>query len=147
MRGGSPWGRPEYAGIYLHARYFDPKLGQFLSPDPIGPAGGLNSFAYGFGDPVNLADASGLTPNFVFCQPQPYCRWADPNSPSPSNGSIGIPIVDWLFDFFFGSRYDPNPGTWPKDPPRVQSSLGPPVVEARCHGIPRPRRRRRIPRP
>jgi RHS repeat-associated protein len=51
---------PEYAGIYLHARYFDPKLGTFLSPDPIGVNGGLNQYGYGFGDPVNRLDPSGL---------------------------------------------------------------------------------------
>ena len=47
---------------YLHARYFDPKLGVFLSPDPIGVEGGMNAYGYGFGDPVNSVDRSGLTP-------------------------------------------------------------------------------------
>ena len=51
---------PEYAGIYLHARYFDPKLGVFLSPDPIGVAGGMNLYGYAFGNPVNGTDRSGL---------------------------------------------------------------------------------------
>jgi hypothetical protein len=46
--------------MYLHARYYDPKLGIFLSPDPIGPAGGTNLYGYGLGDPVNSADRSGL---------------------------------------------------------------------------------------
>jgi RHS repeat-associated protein len=50
----------EYAGICLHARYFDPKLGSFLSPDPIGVAGGMNLYAYGLGDPIIGADRSGL---------------------------------------------------------------------------------------
>jgi RHS repeat-associated protein len=54
---------PEYAGIYLHARYFDPKLGIFLSPDPIGVRGGMNEYGYGFGDPINSTDRSGLGPN------------------------------------------------------------------------------------
>lgn len=54
---------PKYAGMYLHARYFDPQLGTFLSPDPIGVEGGLNQYGYGFGDPVNSADRSGLGPD------------------------------------------------------------------------------------
>ena len=54
---------PETGLTYLHARYFDPKLGTFLSPDPIGVAGGMNQYGYGFGDPVNNADRSGLDPN------------------------------------------------------------------------------------
>lgn len=45
---------------YLHARYFDPQLGTFLSPDPIGVAGGMNLYAYGLGNPVNGTDRSGL---------------------------------------------------------------------------------------
>ena len=40
---------PETALTYLHARYFDPQLGVFLSADPIGIDGGLNQYAYGFG--------------------------------------------------------------------------------------------------
>ena len=48
---------------YLHARYFDPKLGTFLSPDPLNPARpgvGRNRYSYGFGNPVNGTDRSGL---------------------------------------------------------------------------------------
>jgi hypothetical protein len=45
---------------YLHARYYDPQLGIFLSPDPIGVAGGMNQYGYGLGNPVNGWDRSGL---------------------------------------------------------------------------------------
>jgi hypothetical protein len=51
--------------MYLHARYYDPKLGFFLSPDPIGPAGGTNLYGYGLGDPVNGTDRSGTEVCFV----------------------------------------------------------------------------------
>jgi len=34
-----------------------------LSPDPIGPKGGMNSYGYGAGNPANLSDRSGLVPN------------------------------------------------------------------------------------
>jgi hypothetical protein len=46
--------------MYLHARYFDPQLGTFLSPDPIGVEGGMNQYGYGLGDPVNGTDRTGL---------------------------------------------------------------------------------------
>lgn len=58
---------------YLHARYYDPVLGVFLSPDPSNPlaAGvGLNRYVYGMGDPANGSDRSGFgcwDPNGVFC--------------------------------------------------------------------------------
>jgi len=45
---------------YLHARYYDPSLGTFISPDPIGAAGGLNEYGYSFGDPINNVDVTGL---------------------------------------------------------------------------------------
>ena len=46
----------------LGARYYDPTLGRFLSPDPIGHAGGLNLYGYCGNDPVNTVDPSGLAP-------------------------------------------------------------------------------------
>jgi len=60
---GAPWVAPsgsDLANIYLHARYYDPALGIFLSPDPIGAD--LNTYRYSLGDPVNLSDPSGLDP-------------------------------------------------------------------------------------
>jgi RHS repeat-associated protein len=45
---------------YLHARYYDPALGIFLSPDPA--EADLNTYAYAYGDPINLADRCGLDP-------------------------------------------------------------------------------------
>lgn len=56
--------RLEHSGFYLLGRgyrAFSPALMKFLRPDsysPTGP-GGINSFAYGLGDPVNLFDPSG----------------------------------------------------------------------------------------
>ena len=44
----------------LGHRYYDAALGRFLNPDPIGFAGGLNLYAYCFGNPVGLVDPSGL---------------------------------------------------------------------------------------
>jgi RHS repeat-associated protein len=69
---------PKTGLTYLHARYYDPQAGVFLSPDPIGVAGGMNAYGYGFGDPVNLADRGGLTP-----------------LSSPLDGGGGIPGWAW----------------------------------------------------
>jgi RHS repeat-associated protein len=47
---------------YLHARYYDPALGLFVSPDtpnPIEPGVGINRYAYSMGDPINASDRSG----------------------------------------------------------------------------------------
>ncbi|NIX77361.1 RHS repeat-associated core domain-containing protein, partial [Microvirga terricola] len=48
--------------IYLNARYYDPALGRFISPDtldPTKPGVGTNRYAYSFNDPVNLRDPGG----------------------------------------------------------------------------------------
>jgi hypothetical protein len=44
----------------MRARIYDPKLGRFLQPDPIGYDDGMNMYAYTGGDPVNRSDPSGL---------------------------------------------------------------------------------------
>ena len=48
-------------GLYFYrARYYDPVLKRFISEDPIGLAGGINSHAYVEGDPVSNTDPTGL---------------------------------------------------------------------------------------
>jgi len=42
-------------------RYYDPKVGRFISKDPIGLAGGVNVYQYA-PNPVNWADPLGLSP-------------------------------------------------------------------------------------
>jgi len=48
-------------GLYFNrARYFSPKLGRFISRDPIGLDGGINTYAYVGGNPINYIDPLGL---------------------------------------------------------------------------------------
>jgi RHS repeat-associated protein len=48
--------------MYMRNRYYDPATGQFTQPDPIGLAGGLNSYGFAAGDPVTFSDPYGLCP-------------------------------------------------------------------------------------
>jgi RHS repeat-associated protein len=53
---------PETGLQYLHARYYDPVLGKFLTPDTLDPTEegvGTNRYAYSEGDPINFSDPSG----------------------------------------------------------------------------------------
>ncbi|MDX9823069.1 MAG: RHS repeat-associated core domain-containing protein, partial [Syntrophales bacterium] len=64
---------PETGMYFYRARYYDPKVGRFVTKDPIGFKGGINVFAYVQNNPVNKLDPSGL-------YDQPY----------PIGGSIGV---------------------------------------------------------
>jgi len=50
----------EAALSYNRTRFYDPEVGTFISRDPSGINGGLNTYQYCFANPVNLIDPSGL---------------------------------------------------------------------------------------
>jgi hypothetical protein len=50
---------------YMRNRYYNPQTGQFTQPDPIGLAGGLNSYGFAAGDPVSYSDPYGLAANCI----------------------------------------------------------------------------------
>jgi len=50
----------ESAHYYFGFRYYDPRLGRWLSRDPLGEAGGFNLYAYCGNDPVNGHDYLGM---------------------------------------------------------------------------------------
>ena len=47
---------------FSRARFYDPRLGRFISEDPIGFRGGVNWFAYTQNNPLNFIDPLGLSP-------------------------------------------------------------------------------------
>jgi RHS repeat-associated protein len=49
--------------IYFGARYYNPELGRWLSPDPLGMVNGPNLYAYCNNNPTNLIDPWGLQGN------------------------------------------------------------------------------------
>ena len=54
----------EETGLHQNRwRSYDPQRGRYLSPDPLGLAGGLNLYAYAASDPINSRDPLGLLPS------------------------------------------------------------------------------------
>ncbi len=51
--------------LYMRNRYYDPVTGRFTQEDPIGLAGGLNSYGFANGDPISYSDPFGLTADTV----------------------------------------------------------------------------------
>lgn len=74
---------PEYASKYYRARYYDPKLGRFISEDPIGFLGGVNFYSYVEDNPANLIDPfgleSGATARSMWCMETGRCNSRSPN--------------------------------------------------------------------
>jgi RHS repeat-associated protein len=54
---------PESGFYFYRARYYSPRLGRFISEDPVGFAGrDVNLYRYVWNDPLNHSDPSGLIP-------------------------------------------------------------------------------------
>ncbi|MGA6136394.1 RHS repeat domain-containing protein [Acinetobacter dispersus] len=51
----------EYTGLHYNInRYYNPELGLYMEPDPIGLEGGLNPYIYADNNPISNIDPSGL---------------------------------------------------------------------------------------
>ena len=61
----------EETGLHQNRwRSYDPQRGRYLSPDPLGLAGGLNLYAYAGNDPINGSDPLGLFPGIEDLAPR-----------------------------------------------------------------------------
>ena len=56
----APFTDPATGLVFMRERWYDPKTGTFLGPDPMGYRDSSNPYTYGGGDPVNNIDPTGL---------------------------------------------------------------------------------------
>jgi len=57
----------EETGLYYYrARHYDPQLGRFLQPDPLGYVADMNAYSYVGNAPANFVDPLGLAKQYVY---------------------------------------------------------------------------------
>jgi RHS repeat-associated protein len=81
----------ETGQYYYRARYYDPRVGQFISQDPIGfTAGDANLYRYVFNSPTNFTDPSGEKTAPV--RPAPVRNYNNNSSrpPAPQRGTGNV---------------------------------------------------------
>ncbi|MBD1229597.1 RHS repeat-associated core domain-containing protein, partial [Xenorhabdus griffiniae] len=91
----------EESGLYSNRfRYYSPETGQYISPDPIGLAGGFNPYSY-VHNPVGRVDPLGLNSELIATQEKinailrehlPEIRKIDPNAEIGYRGSVASGI-------------------------------------------------------
>jgi RHS repeat-associated protein len=75
-------GQKDASGLfYRRNRYYDPQANQFTQEDPIGIAGGLNTYGFAGGDPVSYSDPYGLS-----------AQRCPPACPIPGAGPAPLPL-------------------------------------------------------
>jgi RHS repeat-associated protein len=116
---------PSGPSKYYRARYLDPRLGRFISEDPIGFEDGPNFFAYVGSNPALFVDPWGLKKRIEICQKQRRLTLYDDdeslmtadivcgctNTPTPTGNFTG---GDWQKDKV--NRKFSGPKGWSEDP-------------------------------
>jgi RHS repeat-associated protein len=92
FRWQTKWYDAESQQYYFGYRYYDPRLGRWLSRDPIRESGGFNLYAYCGNDPVNRHDPLGLDWN-----PFHKAFWVEGFDANVDRaGSAMLRFISWL---------------------------------------------------
>ena len=87
---------------YNSARDYEPGTGRYIESDPVGLEGGLSTYSYANGDPLDAVDPSGLSHFFPGCNsggchapaPAPGPWSPNPGGSAPSRPNLGGAFMD-----------------------------------------------------
>ncbi|WP_051303292.1 RHS repeat-associated core domain-containing protein [Psychromonas aquimarina] len=92
------------SGLYYnYYRYYDPQLGRYITSDPIGLNGGINTFAYVGGNPVGLIDPNGHSAFSLIAKAQNKVRKVNMKLAGGVHPKTGVPFTAKGFPDF--SKY------------------------------------------
>ncbi len=93
---------PETGLDYAFARYYNSRLGRFMSPDPVagdvGDPQSLNRYAYVENDPTNFTEPLGLF-KYACLNDDGICGWT---------GGPPVGLFFWVYDPFFSGTCTPE---------------------------------------
>jgi uncharacterized protein RhaS with RHS repeats len=75
--------------VLNYFRDYDPQTGRYIESDPIGLAGGINTFAYANGSPIYWSDRLGLKPGDKF-----------PSSNSGALQAAAVDALNWIYETY-----------------------------------------------
>jgi len=109
--------------LYYRNRFYDTGTGRFLSEDPLGSAGGINSYLYAGGDPLSEVDPDGTSP-YTRCRDNPYCSGflGTLGQAVSKVGALGRECFDWLGMHELSDKIEGPIG-------KLGGGVGPPIVE------------------
>ena len=84
--------RSLYGGVCIaipYQRYYDPRTGRYLTPDPIGLDGGINLFTYTENNPINAIDPLGLYESYWYLSIVPGQHMWDQSMTAFESGQYG----------------------------------------------------------